>query len=1157
MIISVLSKKPARLLPLFVILLLSFFAQTIFAAVNTDVTPKIGSALVSNVTIQAKIDALNKRQGLDETLKTAVLKLYQSTADNLASTDDFNLQATAFKTAITEAPEQTKKLQKEIEQLQQKTAKPKADEFSKIPLAELEQRLIIEKGKLLSLDEQIKKQETDLALQNNRPQLIRERSVQVRLDIEATQTKFDSITGAKTSELEADAQQAFLKSQLDARTAELKMLEVEAISNPVRVELLKTQQQLFMLQKNALTPLVQVIDDVISGLRQQQAKEMQDAISQTEKELSGKHPLIQQITRENIQYSRDLQALTAKIDQYSDQKNKVDAKAEQIESDMKGAEKKISLAGLSPPLGKILHEQRRDLAAQDQELELQTLQNESALTSLEQFQVEDHLESHADIDKELKTLITERVDQNMPGEERMMVQAEVRVLLNNQKELLNKLRDMETNYLRTLADLDFSIQQTTAKANKFASYLDERLLWVPSSEPVNTDFFSGLYHSGQWLLSPNNWLILSKDAFKLGLRHLFLAVLATFSLALVWLCRNQAKQQLTLIASQVEKIYSDNFYYTLKALAYTLLLILPVPLVMYFLGSVLANSYNVADFSKAIGQGLQTASMPLFFLQFFYRLTTKNGIARKHFQWDAEQADLLCGQLSWMRYVSVPAQFIISTTNAASESSHGDYLGRLALVVAMLAVAVFLSRLLNPTNGLVKDFLIAHPNNWLSKFRYIWYGAFVCAPVVVIGFAVAGYYLSALELQHQFLLTIRLVFIIALVHELVVRWLTLVNRQLAIKNARQKRKTAQTERHATTGVEEALVVVEEQLIDIPKINAQTLKLLHLFIGFSLAIGFWMIWKNILPAFSFLDQIILWQHQVTGADLQTEMQPITLTNLLLAFLYIFIASVSVHNFSGVMELLVFRRFAIEAGGRYAVNQLAKYVLVSIGFIFVANELGGSWSEVQWLVAALSVGLGFGLQEIFANLVSGIILLFERPIRVGDTVTIGNVDGRVSRIQMRATTLIDFDQKELIVPNKTFITSQLVNWTLSDAITRVVIPIGIAYDSDVELAHKIMLDTVKKTPLILSEPEPSVLLVGFGESALNFSIRIFVGELGNRLRATHDLLVRLEHALKENGIGIPFPQREVHVRHTMEANALEPAEEGKHQAIVGTGLQIHDL
>nr|WP_239649905.1 mechanosensitive ion channel domain-containing protein [Methylocucumis oryzae] len=207
--------------------------------------------------------------------------------------------------------------------------------------------------------------------------------------------------------------------------------------------------------------------------------------------------------------------------------------------------------------------------------------------------------------------------------------------------------------------------------------------------------------------------------------------------------------------------------------------------------------------------------------------------------------------------------------------------------------------------------------------------------------------------------------------------------------------------------------------------------------------------------------------------------------------------------------------------------------------VASELGGSWDEVQWLVAALSVGLGFGLQEIFANLVSGIILLFERPIRIGDTVTINNVTGKVSLIQMRATTIIDWDQKEHIVPNKTFITTQLVNWTLSDAITRVVIPVSISSNSDIELAHHVMLDTVKNTPMVLTEPEPSVVLTGFGDNGLNFTIYVHVNELGHRQQVTHQIHVRLLEALKHNHIEIPYPKREVHIRMNADPADLKPA------------------
>jgi potassium efflux system protein len=620
-----------------------------------------------------------------------------------------------------------------------------------------------------------------------------------------------------------------------------------------------------------------------------------------------------------------------------------------------------------------------------------------------------------------------------------------------------------------------------------------------------------------------------KDAVKLSFQHIFLTLVAIMGLVGLQLSRSWAKQQLAAISGK-----TDSFYYTLSGLGYNLLLVLPLPLMLNYVGWFLSDGSQIADFTKAMGEGLQGAVLPLFFLQFFYRIFAVDGLARKHFQWQKPSVGLLRKQIAWIRFIVIPGAFIISGTGASKFSVHSDSIGRLALIIIMIAMAVFAGRLLKPSTGLLKSYIIKDPAGWVSRLRYAWYFSAIAIPLVIIGFAVAGYYLSALELQQKLVITLRLIFSTVILHELVFRWLTLINRQLAMTNALQKRKVAVFNEKHIAGSEDPVLPLSEQQIDIPKINAQTIKLLNLFIGFTLVVGFWATWKNILPAFSFLDEIVLWQHLV-NIDGQESYQPITMTNLFLAGLYVFIGVVSVRNFSGVMELLLFRRLSIEAGGRYAVNQLAKYGLFSIGFISVANELGGSWSQVQWLVAALSVGLGFGLQEIFANMVSGIILLFERPIRVGDTVTIGSITGKVSRIHMRATTLIDWDKKEVVVPNKTFITSQLINWTLSDPITRVVIPVGIAYGSDVDLAHQVILETVNSAPLVLAEPEPSVMLIGFGDSALNFTISVFVSELSNRLPVTHDLHLRIEKALREHKIEIPRPQRDIHVRSVVHEEA----------------------
>jgi potassium efflux system protein len=193
----------------------------------------------------------------------------------------------------------------------------------------------------------------------------------------------------------------------------------------------------------------------------------------------------------------------------------------------------------------------------------------------------------------------------------------------------------------------------------------------------------------------------------------------------------------------------------------------------------------------------------------------------------------------------------------------------------------------------------------------------------------------------------------------------------------------------------------------------------------------------------------------------------------------------------------------------------------------GALGLRWSSIQWLVAALGVGLGFGLQEIVANFICGLIILFERPFRVGDVVTIGDQTGTVTRIQIRATTVTDFDRRELIVPNKEFITGKLINWSLSDPITRVVIPVGVAYGSDTQATEKLLLKIARENLMVLSQPEPSALFLGFGDNCLNFELRVFVRGLDNRIPVIHHSHLAIEREFRKAGINIAFPQRDIHL------------------------------
>ena len=175
-------------------------------------------------------------------------------------------------------------------------------------------------------------------------------------------------------------------------------------------------------------------------------------------------------------------------------------------------------------------------------------------------------------------------------------------------------------------------------------------------------------------------------------------------------------------------------------------------------------------------------------------------------------------------------------------------------------------------------------------------------------------------------------------------------------------------------------------------------------------------------------------------------------------------------------------------------------------------------MQWLIAALGVGLGFGLREIVANFICGLIVLFERPFRIGDTVTIGDVSGTVSRIRIRATTIVAWDNKELIVPNKEFIVGHLINWSLSDNLIRLKVPVGIAYGSDTDLAEQLLIKAANSNPLVLKSPEPKAVFLGFGDNTLNFELRVYIKNIDKWIPMLHALNRSIDKEFRQVGVTI---------------------------------------
>jgi potassium efflux system protein len=282
-----------------------------------------------------------------------------------------------------------------------------------------------------------------------------------------------------------------------------------------------------------------------------------------------------------------------------------------------------------------------------------------------------------------------------------------------------------------------------------------------------------------------------------------------------------------------------------------------------------------------------------------------------------------------------------------------------------------------------------------------------------------------------------LIIAIILIQQIIERWILLTERRLAFRATLERHRLQRAAREAaenedTAGESDALQL-EEPEIDFGALSDDTTKLINTALILVAAVGLWGVWADVLPAFRIFDEISLWQYStvVEGAE---KLVPVTLNDVILGLLSILIIFVAARRLPAFLEIVLLSRLNITAGSRYAIATLTQYAIVATGVVLVFNLLGGSWSKIQWLIAALGVGIGFGLQEIVANFICGLILLFERPIRIGDVVTVGDTDGVVTSIRIRSTTIRNWDRKELLVPNKEFITGRLLNWTLSDPITR---------------------------------------------------------------------------------------------------------------------------
>ncbi|MBF0226973.1 MAG: mechanosensitive ion channel [Desulfobacterales bacterium] len=375
---------------------------------------------------------------------------------------------------------------------------------------------------------------------------------------------------------------------------------------------------------------------------------------------------------------------------------------------------------------------------------------------------------------------------------------------------------------------------------------------------------------------------------------------------------------------------------------------------------------------------------------------------------------------------------------------------------------------------------------------------------VIIGLDVLGFRFGAMQLSINGLLSLGTILMLIGLHRGILKGASNIIEHGKFQPPTQSRQT----------------ISEYKEYLIKQIN-NFLRFLFIILGLLFIATYWGINKQAISA---LNEYSI--YSVTLANGSVDF--VKVSNLLSAMFTILTTFWLIKYLPDIFELTLFNALKLDSGARYAFLTIGRYMFFIIGLILSLSMIKVDLSQVGMLVAAISVGIGFGLQEIVANFISGIILLVERPIRVGDRITIGESSGDITHINIRSTTVRNFDQQEILVPNKDFITKEVINWTLSDRIIRVVVTIGVAYGSDVDKVRDILVKIAKNQREILKKPEPEILFLSHGESSLDFDLRVYIANPRIRLSMIDKLNTLINKEFKANNIEIPFPQRDIHIK-----------------------------
>lgn len=1038
--------------------------------------------------VQSSLDGLADRK-LPEAEQAAIKDTLEQTLKLLASKADAEKRLADLKQQLTDAPRLITEAQRELARLKNSAATPAAQRYSGATVPQLEQTLNERSAQLASWQKASADANSLIITAQTRPE-------RAQAEISSNQTRSQQInatlkSGKDTGKPLGAERRDQLNAELAALAAQTQLRRQELAGNSLLQDLGAAQRELLTLRIERIEQEIVDLQSLINGKRREHSEKTVAELSKEAKDASPDSLLAQESAR-NLKLSDYLLQATDRLNELTQRNLQTKQQQDSLNQADQALEEQISVLKGSLLLSKILYQQKQGLPQVKIDGHLADEIADIRLYQFELNQQRDDMDSPAGYVDRL--LANQPPDQVTPELRKQLLE-----LANTRNDLLEQLNRELSAVLNESITLQLNQKDLYSTSQSLRATLDEQMFWIPSNRPLDV---SWLKLAPEYLKRQIKVIDWGSALTELGTGltdrpWVFIPLLMMIGV-LLWR-RRAIYAKLNALHEDVGHFKRDSQLHTPLALMFNILLALPVSLFLALCGFALqidARGQN-ANLGAAL---LQMAQAWLVFYT-AYRILAPGGVAELHFRWEREQVNFLNVQVRRLGLVVLALLAVVTIAEHQPAMLAEDVIGIVVVLTCYALMVLLIGKLL----------LTGPAKSRSSSLRTLIGLAFTALPaclIVAVGF---GYYYTALKLTDRLIDTLYLLVLWLVIEATLIRGLSVAARRLAYQRAVAKRQAQQKEN------QDGAEVIEEPALDIEQVNQQSLRLIRLaLLGIFFGALYW-VWADLISVFAYLDNITLYQY-TSGTGAAAAQMPISLLDVISALIIVVITVVLAANLPGLLEVLILSRLNLAQGTAYATTTLLSYAISGIGIVATLATLGVSWDRLQWLVAALSLGIGFGMQAIFANFISGLILLFERPVRIGDLITIGSVTGTVNRIHIRATHITDGDRKAVIVPNQILLTSQLINWTLTDTITRIVLTFSVARGTDLELVRNLMMQATQENPRVLRDPAPTVQLTTYGASTLDHEVKIYVRDLGDRGPATDELNRRIDQLFREHAINV---------------------------------------